>query len=162
MTQPTDITEEDVREWELWNTAKYQSYAGMIEMFPRLLAAFKAQREEMVVTDKLLETRNEILDLYPCPDHGQCVPHVLTTLAEQKSELAKKDEEIAALTLKLQTRDYKIDGLERQIDKKYKMIEHDFTGEECTLGHISMSHCKKCRNCGWVECPEREIKKCQM
>lgn len=36
-------------------------------------------REELAITDKLLEARNEVIEAIPhCPDHGgQCLPHAL-------------------------------------------------------------------------------------
>jgi hypothetical protein len=37
----------------------------------------KSLKEEIAIDDKLIETRNRILDALPCPVHGQCVPYVL-------------------------------------------------------------------------------------
>ncbi len=41
-------------------------------------------REEIVVSDKLLEMRNELLATIPeCPDHGwNCVPHAIEWVKE--------------------------------------------------------------------------------
>lgn len=47
-------------------------------------------RDELEVTDKLLESRNQVLEaIPPCPLHGsQCIPHALdwiqNAIAEQK------------------------------------------------------------------------------
>ena len=45
--------------------------------------------EELVVNDKLLNARNEVLDEIPeCPDHGkQCMPHCSEWIRKEKGDL---------------------------------------------------------------------------
>ena len=45
------------------------------------------QEEELQVTDKLLEARQEVLDAIPeCPIHGSCIPHALEWIESMKSK----------------------------------------------------------------------------
>jgi hypothetical protein len=57
-------------------------------------------RAEVVITDKLLASRNEVLDLFECPAHGkQCIPHALEEIArlrQVEKRIAKLEAVVAA------------------------------------------------------------------
>lgn len=52
-------------------------YERLEEENARLTAELQQARDEIKVSDKLINERNRILERLPCPDHGHCVPHVL-------------------------------------------------------------------------------------
>ena len=48
----------------------------------------RLSKEELIdhikVQEKIINGRNKILDLLPCPIHGQCVPYVINWIKERK------------------------------------------------------------------------------
>lgn len=59
------------------------------ELIRELRNKIDEQQKEIAVSDKLIEDRNRLVDLFDCPKHGHCVPHAVEQveafLAAQKA-----------------------------------------------------------------------------
>ena len=57
-----------------------------IKTFKDMRKALINLKEELIVTDQLLNERNKLLDMIPiCPDHGDgCVPHAIEWVIRYK------------------------------------------------------------------------------
>ncbi len=83
-----DLSEEDdllVKEVEdlISQVGTYKAKMEQIQKelnFARELAVERGNQIELM--DKLIAERDRVLDAYPCPVHGRCVPHVLERLRE--------------------------------------------------------------------------------
>jgi hypothetical protein len=52
-------------------------------------------REELDIANKLIAERDRILEEFPCPEHGKCVPHVLELLRNEKATAATQLDKMA-------------------------------------------------------------------
>jgi len=71
---------EDIHD-ELWNNLLL------------VIAENEICKEELKVTDLLLEERQRVLDAIPeCPSHGSCVPHAIEWIEEMKNKNENRKE----------------------------------------------------------------------
>jgi hypothetical protein len=76
-----------IREFLKQTTKDYIFSAKEHDEFIKSMAALKDVQDELYATDKLLESRQKVLDAIPeCPEHGACVPHALEWIEQQKEK----------------------------------------------------------------------------
>jgi len=46
-------------------------------------------KDEIDIDNKLIDERNRILKEIPCPEHGNCVPHVIEEIRRMKAEIER-------------------------------------------------------------------------
>lgn len=92
LTEESEMQRDVIEDLDQTRQAKYATEAMKLmkqdqERAERLEAEVKRQKEEIAVSEKLLTERDRILDAFPCPDHGRCVPHVLDTATRLKQDV---------------------------------------------------------------------------
>lgn len=61
----------------------------------KLQAELAEAKAEIEVGDKIIKERNRILDEFPCPVHGPCVPYVIEKIYKLQELLQKEREKNA-------------------------------------------------------------------
>jgi chromosome segregation ATPase len=92
-------------QWLSKHNALVEAYASLRKSdaqrdeLQRLLTACEEERdaanERIAVNEKLLATRDELLAMFDCPEHGACVPHAKEEVTRLRAEVAATKAQLA-------------------------------------------------------------------
>lgn len=72
---------------ELWKPPLGQK--PDFSLMDQLKAENEALREEVALDDKLIADRDRLLNMFECPDHGQCIPYAMEQVDALRKALAE-------------------------------------------------------------------------
>ena len=72
---------------ELWKPPLGQK--PDFSLMDQLKAENEALREEVALDDKLIADRDRLLNLFECPDHGQCIPYAMEQVEALRKALTE-------------------------------------------------------------------------
>lgn len=90
MCSPHGGCQPDKTEWQSgYDEGRRMGTKHMYAEVDRLKAENEALRQEVELDDKLIADRDRLLNLFECPDHGQCIPYAMEQVEALRKALTE-------------------------------------------------------------------------